>query len=154
MERKPKAKKAKKASSGKQSGGVSVSGRIGSVGGDVIGRDKNTVNISKIDEAFGSLSKKIEASDAHVSPEANETLEALKKEVAKGSKSKDSVMATLLQKLVKLVPEATGSIVSAFATPLLGKIVGPLTGLILKKFEGAGDAPATKDAEEDDTTSV
>jgi hypothetical protein len=152
MERKAKAKKAKKASTGERSGGVDVSGRIGSVGGDVVGRDK-TVNISKVDEALGALTKKIEAADAHVSPEASATLEALKKEAAKGSKSKDSVMATLLEKLMKLVPEAAGSIVSAFATPLLGKIVGPLTGLVLKKLESASDGPATEGAE-DDTDSV
>jgi hypothetical protein len=45
-------------------------------------------------------------------------------------------MAKLLDGMVALVPSATSAIVSAFATPILGGIAGPVTGFVLEKLRG------------------
>jgi hypothetical protein len=44
--------------------------------------------------------------------------------------------AKLVDGLVELVPSATSAVVSAFATPILGGIAGPVTGFVLDKLRG------------------
>jgi hypothetical protein len=44
------------------------------------------------------------------------------------------VIAKLVDGLVGLVPGATSAVVSAFTTPLLAGIAGPVTGFVLDKL--------------------
>jgi len=46
------------------------------------------------------------------------------------------VIAKLVDGLVGLVPAATSAVVSAFATPILAGIAGPVTGFVLDKLRG------------------
>jgi hypothetical protein len=121
-----------------QSGGVNISGTVGSVGGDIVGRDKNTgaPSIAQLDNVFRPLSDVIEAAPAEKQAEAKTKLSALKQEAAKGEDADDGVIAKLVDGLVGLVPGAASAIVSAFATPILGAVAGPVTGFVLDKLRG------------------
>ena len=68
--------------------------------------------------------------------EALKKVEALKQEVAKGKEADDNRVAKLLDGLVGLVPSAVSSVVSTFASPILGGIAGPVTKFVLDKIQG------------------
>jgi hypothetical protein len=122
-----------------QSGGVSISGSIGSVGGDVIGGSK-TVNLSyssELDSVLLPLIEAIAAADSNWQIEAGSKLNALRQEVAKGKRADDGVIAALVNGLVGLVPSAATAVVSAFASPILAGIAGPVTKLVLDNLRGS-----------------
>jgi hypothetical protein len=120
-----------------QSGGVNISGSVGAVGGDIVGHDKITglPTTAELDGALRPLSKAIEATPAEARAEADAKLAALKQEAAKGNDANDRTIADLVDGLVKLVPGAVSAVVSAFATPILGGIAGPVTGFVLDKLQ-------------------
>jgi hypothetical protein len=118
-----------------QSGGVNISGFVGSVGGDIIGRDKITgVDPGALDKALQPVSQAIETAAPEVRTQAEQKLTALKAEAAKGDAAQDETVAELVEGLVDLAPEATGAVVSAFGSPVLGGIVGAATKYILGKL--------------------
>ena len=64
-----------------QSGGVNIGGSVGSVGGDIVGRDKITgISSAELDDALRPLSKAIETAPAGARPAAENKLQALKAE--------------------------------------------------------------------------
>jgi hypothetical protein len=121
-----------------QSGGVNISGQVGSVGGDIVGRDKITgvPSPAALDGALHPVTEAIGTAPAEARAEAQAKLAALKQEAAKGKDANDGVIAKLVDGLVELVPAAASAVVSAFATPILGGMVGPVTGFILDKLRG------------------
>jgi hypothetical protein len=125
-------KKGKKAG---QSGGVNISGTVGTVG-DIAGRDQFTLAQSgdQITLALSPVLDAIKAAPPQVKPEAEAKLTELKHEVA--VRRDDGVMAKLLNELIGLVPAAASAVGSAFATPLLGALVGPATKAVLEKLRG------------------
>jgi hypothetical protein len=118
-----------------QSGGINISGGGNvNVGGDMTGRDKITygeIPRAQLDQAFRPLADAVGQHE-----EAKQKVEALKTEAAKGKKADDGVMAKLVDGIVKLVPGAVSAVVSAFGTPLLGGIAGPVTKYVLDKVKG------------------
>ncbi|HJX84048.1 MAG TPA: hypothetical protein VJ723_06870 [Candidatus Angelobacter sp.] len=115
-----------------QSGGVNISGGNVNVSGDIVGRDKITmISKAQLDEAFRPVA---EAVSQH--PEAAQKLEELKAEAAKDKKANDGIMAKLVKGIVALVPGAVSAVVSTFATPILGGIVGPITKYVLDEIQG------------------
>src|SRR5947209_20350847 len=102
-----------------QSGGVNISGHVGSVGGDIVGRDKITgvPSPAALDGALHPLAEAIGTAPAEARAEAEARLAALKQEAAKGKDADDGIIAKLADGLVELVPAATNAVVSAFATP-------------------------------------
>jgi hypothetical protein len=121
-----------------QSGGVNIAGTVGSVGGDIVGRDKivGTPSAVALEGALRPLIEAIAAAPAEKRPEAEEKLGALKQEAAKGKGANDDVIAKLVDGLVALVPGAASALVGAFATPILGSIAGPVTSFVLGKLRG------------------
>lgn len=118
-----------------RSGGVNISGSVGSVGGDIIGRDKITgVSAAALDDALRPLSKAIETAPIKARAEAETKLQALKEEAAKGNDANDDTVAGLMEGLVVLAPETAGAVVSAFSSPVLGGIVGAATKYVLGKL--------------------
>lgn len=119
-------------------GGAYVGGSV-NAGGDFIGRDKIT---------YGSLPAELEllfvpllevvaqqaAPDKRV--EAEEKVEVLKTEVAKGVDADDGVLARIIDGLVTMVPGAVGTVVSLFATPILKDVAGNATRFVLEKLRG------------------
>jgi hypothetical protein len=92
-------------------------------------------SIAEIDRALQMLFEKVGTAPGEVQPKANETLAALKEEVAKGKDANDGVVAKLADGLVKLVPGAASAVVSAFATPILGGVAGPITSFVLDRLK-------------------
>jgi hypothetical protein len=121
-----------------QSGGVNISGSVGSVGGDIVGRDKiiGVPSAAEFDGALRPLKGAIGAAPAEKRAEAEAKVIALKQEAAKGKDADDGVMAKLVDGLVGLVPAATSAVVSAFTTPILAGIAGPVTGFVLDRLRG------------------
>jgi hypothetical protein len=121
-----------------QSGGVNISGTIGSVGGDIVGRDKvvGSPSAAALDAALQPLIEALRAAPAGKRADAEQKLVGLKQEAAKGKDANDRTIAKLMDGLVGLVPGAASAVVSAFATPILGGIAGPVTGFVLEKLRG------------------
>ena len=120
--------------SGRQSGGVNISGGNVNVGGDIVGRDKITgaqISSNQLDAIFRPLEEA-----AGQQPQAAQKVEALKNEAEKGKKADDGVMAKLVKGIVSLVPGAVSAVVSAFATPILGGVAGPVTKYVLDEIQG------------------
>jgi hypothetical protein len=120
--------------SGRQSGGVNISGGSVNVGGDIVGRDKITgtqISSNQLDAIFRPLEEAVGQQ-----PEAAQKVEALKNEAAKDKKADDGVMAKLVKGIVGLVPGAVSAVVSAFATPILGGVAGPVTKYVLDEIQG------------------
>ena len=111
---------------------------VGNVAGDFVGHDKTTQGLGPrdLELLFASLL----AAVVHQAPpgeqaRAVQQVEQLKAEVAKGKQADDSKMGGILEGLAKMVPGAVSAVVSAFATPLLGGIAGPVTKYVLDKFK-------------------
>jgi hypothetical protein len=122
-----------------QSGGVNISGGSVTVQGDVVGRDKivsaETWKV-QLNQIFSPLEGAVVAAPPQDQAAAMQKLDALKSELANGTNAKDGIVAKLVEGLVGLVPSAVSAVVSAFATPLLGGIVGPATKYVLDKIQG------------------
>jgi hypothetical protein len=121
-----------------QSGGVNISGSVGSVGGDIVGRDKivGIPSAAALDDALRPVLEAIRTAPPQVKPEAEAKLAALQQEAGKGENANDRTLADLVDGFVKLVPAAVSAVVSAFATPILGGVAGPVTSFVLDKLQG------------------
>ena len=122
-----------------QSGGVNISGGSVTAGGDIVGRDKivrTEISQAQLDQIFHPVMEAIRTVPPERQNEAVKQLEALKAETCKGKKADDTVVAKLVDGLVKLVPAAVGAVVGAFATPVLGAIAGPVTKFVINKIQG------------------
>lgn len=118
---------------------INAGGNV-TIGGDVVGRDKITTTTTglsgdELNQVFLPLINALRAAPPEKQTEAMQKAEDLKKEVAKGEKADDGVMADIVEGLVALIPGAIGSVVSMFATPILGGIAGPVTKYVLNKIQ-------------------
>ena len=106
-------------------------------GGDITGRDQivGTPAGAALDDALRPLIEAISKSTPSETRTAAETkLEALKTEAAKGSSANDDSVAGLVEGIVDAVPETADAVVSAFGSPILGKIAGGATKYVLGKL--------------------
>jgi hypothetical protein len=69
--------------------------------------------------------------------EAMQAAHALQAEAVKGKQADDSRLAKLIDGLANLVPGAVSAIVSAFASPVLAGIAGPVSKYVLERIKGA-----------------
>jgi hypothetical protein len=129
----PKEKSAmgEKANDG-QGGGVNISGSVGSVGRDKITGAPST---AALEDTLRPLAEAVRSASVEKQPEARAKLAALKQEAAKGNGADDGVLAKLVDGFVDLVPAAASTVVSAFATPILGGIAGPITKFVLGRIK-------------------
>ena len=123
-------------------GGAHVGGNVNVQGGDFVGRDKivhtpTALPRQDLASLFQALRTAVEARAAV--PEksiAAAHVEAIQEEVAKPAPQRDDGrLARLLDGMVDLVPAGVGAVTSAFATPLLGAVAGPLTAAVLERFK-------------------
>jgi hypothetical protein len=120
-------------------GGAYVAGNVHTAG-DFVGRDKITQGISPrdLEPLFAPVFAAIQQhAPADQKTAATEQVEQLKTEVAKGKQSDDSKVVKIIEGVVAKVPEAVSAIVSAFASPLLGGVAGPVTKYVLEKLKGS-----------------
>lgn len=90
----------------------------------------------EIDRLFLPLMAALREAPPDRRDEALQAAQALRGEVAKGEDANDTRMAKLLDGLVELVPGAVSAVVIAFASPVLGGIVGPVTKYALERIRG------------------
>lgn len=86
---------------------------------------------TEIHNLWQPVAEAIRAAPQEKQAEATAKLEDLKKEAAKGNTAEDTTLAKLVKGLVGLVPSAVSAIVSAFGTPILGGLAGPVTKFVL-----------------------
>ena len=121
-----------------RSGGIDNSGTMNSGGGDITGRDKivGSPPAAELEEELRPLIEAVKVAPSEKRAEAEAKLAALKSEANKGGDANDEAVADLVDGLVELVPDAAGAAVSAFASPILGGIIGPVTKFALRKLRG------------------
>jgi hypothetical protein len=126
-------------------GGAIIGGGVNTGGGNFAGRDHVTTSTYFSQGLSGadleSLFTRLLAEVAQRAPvarkaEAVRQVQQLKAEAAKGDKADDGVLARIVNGLADLVPEAVGTVVSLFATPILSGIAGPVTKIVLDKLKG------------------
>jgi hypothetical protein len=75
--------------------------------------------------------------DAATQAQAMQMIDELKQELSKGKdKSNDGQVANVLKGLTDLVPGAVSAVVSAFATPVIGGLAGPVAKFFLDSVLG------------------
>lgn len=121
-----------------QSGGINFGAGASVSGGEFVGRDKNVAapSATALDETLRPVLEAIRAAPPQAQAEAETKLAALKQEASKGKDANDGVMAKLVDGLVTLIPGAASAVGSAFATPFLGCLVGPVTSFVIDKLRG------------------
>ena len=105
--------------------------------GDFVGRDKIAHGVSprELQLLFAPLLAAVaKQTPADKQTAAVQQVEVLKAEVAKGEQADDSKMGRIVNGLVGIVPGAVGSVLSMFATPILGGIAGPVTKFVLDRL--------------------
>lgn len=90
---------------------------------------------AELDALFARLAEAVQGAAPERREQALQAVHDLRDEVAKGNDADDSTLAKLIDKLVDMVPGAVGTVVSTFATPILGGIAGPVTKFVLDKFK-------------------
>ena len=112
--------------------------RVGSVSGEIVGRDKliGAISEAELDRILQPLRDAIGAAPAQKGIEAEQKLDALQDEVTKGKAAEDGVIAELVDDLVALVPSAASAITKVFGTPVITDIAGPATNNVLGKIRG------------------
>jgi hypothetical protein len=114
-----------------QSGGISNTGTMSTGGGNIVGGNMTinkmgTFSPAQINNALQPIADTIRrTAPPEQRAEAEAKLNDLKTEVAKGDQAEDRTVAKLVKGLVALIPSAVSSVVSAFATPILGGVAGP-----------------------------
>jgi hypothetical protein len=63
--------------------------------------------------------------------QAQQQLNELEQEVAKGQQAQDSRIANLLNGIANLVPGSVSALVTSFTSPLLGSLAGPVTQFVI-----------------------
>lgn len=118
-------------------GGAYVGGNV-SAGGDFVGRDKITTGLSgsELEALFAPLMAAVaQGAPPEKQAAAVQQVQELKAEAAKGDKADDNRMAKIIDGLTGMVPGAMGAVVSMFANPIVGGIVGPVTKFVLDRLK-------------------
>lgn len=122
--------------------GVNVGG---SVAGSIVTGDNNivadrgaSVGISgaELEKLFEPILAAVSAAPQAQQPAATQMANDLQVEAAKGEEANDGLMAGLIRGLVGLVPGAAAAVVSAFGSPILAGIAGPVTQSVLQMIQG------------------
>jgi hypothetical protein len=134
-------------------GGAYIGGGVNMGGGTFAGRDltvqgtgiafgqdaqvqvEQGISGADLDRLFAPLMAAVDDAPPDMRDQATEVAQDLKQEAAKGKAASDSRMATLIDGLVALVPGAVSTVVTMFATPVLGAVVGPVTKFVLDKIQ-------------------
>jgi hypothetical protein len=126
---------------GGRSGGIDNKfGAITTASGDVVGGNKTVTttyySATEIHNAWQPVVDAIQTAPPEKQAEAGAKLDDLKREAAKGDKAEDTTIAKLVKGLVGLVPSAVSAVASAFGTPILSGVAGPVTKFVLNELEG------------------
>lgn len=118
-------------------GGAYVGGNVQA--GEFVGRDKikQGISLRDLEPLFAPILSAIQQhAPAEQQAVAAQQVEDLKTEAAKGKQADDGKVGKIMEGLAAKVPDTVSAIVSAFASPLLGGIAGPVTKYVLDKLKG------------------
>lgn len=87
--------------------------------------------LKQLDELFQPLKEQVQAASLDKQSEVEETVQDLHDELSKGQNANAERINTIIDGLVEMVPGALSAVVSMFANPILGALVGPATKLVL-----------------------
>jgi hypothetical protein len=122
------------------SGGNYFGGNVDTGGGHFAGRDQaitSAVSARELEALFAPmLAVLAQAAPAARQAEAAQQVQELKAEVARGQQADDSRIGRLIDSLAAMAPAAVASVLSTFATPILGGIAGPVTKFVLDRLKG------------------
>jgi hypothetical protein len=122
-------------------GGAAYVGGDVHAGRDFVGRDSIRTQGLAARDLEALFAPLLLAVAQHAPPDqqaaAVQQVEEIQAEVAKDQQADDSRIGRLLDGLAAMVPGAIGSLVSTFATPLLGAVTGPVTKFVLVKLKGS-----------------
>jgi len=128
---------------GDNASGDMISATIGDNSSNIaVGKDLNrtvttdsSIDPTHLNKLFASmLTVAASAPEKHF--EAIQIVIDLKNESLKGINADDKKLAKLLDSFIELVPSGASSVISAFASPILGGIAGPATEYVLDKIQG------------------
>jgi len=83
---------------------------------------------------FAPIVQAAQSSAPEQRAQAVQAAEQLQAEVAKGKEADDGKVAGLIEGLVGLAPGAVSAVATAFGSPLLAGIAGPVTSYVLRKL--------------------
>ena len=106
------------------------------VNGDVqnlnVNRGLTKDEMEQLDRLFQPFKERLnEATPEEKQDQVNEKVEELHTELSKGQQANTGRLNKIIDGLVELVPGALSAVVSMFATPILGGLVGPAAKLVL-----------------------
>ncbi len=107
----------------------------------VIGRvEQSTVTVGipavDLERLFAPLLAAVQQVDPPLRQATEQITQELKAETGKGKQADDTRLARLVNGLIGLVPGAVAAVVSAFASPILAGVAGPLTQSVLQQISG------------------
>lgn len=111
-----------------------ISGQGIAVGRGASGTSTQGISGAELAQLFAPLMAAAQQAPPAQRAAAAETAAALQQEVARGRQADDGRLAGLIEGLVALVPGAVGTVVSTFASPILGGVAGPATRYVLEKL--------------------
>jgi hypothetical protein len=114
-------------------GGAYIGGNV--TAREFVGRDKKVIqglSGTDLERVFEPLLQAVQSGPVEKRQEAVQAVKDLKAEAEKGDAADDGRMARLLDRLADLMPGAVSAVVSAFGTPLLSGIAGPVTRFVLE----------------------
>jgi hypothetical protein len=106
------------------------------VNGDVqnlhVHRGLSKTEVEQLDTLFQPFREQLkQVTPQDKQEQVEEKVEELHTELSKGQGANGERLNKIIDSLVELVPGALSSVVSMFATPVLGGLVGPVTKLVL-----------------------
>jgi len=93
-------------------------------------------DLKQLDELFQPFKEQLkQATPQEKQSQVEEKAQELHAELSKGQNANADRLNKVIDGLVEMVPSALGAVVSMFASPLLGALVGPATKLVLDHIQ-------------------
>lgn len=92
----------------------------------------------KLDGLLRPLEDQVRAIPQSDQNQAEKQVQELHSELAKGKNANSDRLNQIIDGLLKMVPGALGAMVSMFANPILGGLVGPVAEQVLGHLKGSG----------------
>jgi len=96
-----------------------------------IQRGLSANELQQLNLLFQPIKEQVQLLPQEQQKEAEEKVDELHAELAKGQGADARRLSQVVDAVVEMVPGALSAVVSMFATPVLGALVGPATNLVL-----------------------
>lgn len=108
----------------------------GSVDNLNVNQELSTEDIQKLNAWFRAFQEQVrQAALPANQSQAEEKVQELQAELSKGSNANADRLNRIIDGLLDMVPSAVGAMVSMFANPVLGTLVGPATKSVLEHLK-------------------